>query len=637
MSTTLDKIPKTTVVAKAHLDSVSFRDFGQVIHVVTKEGETGGKKEEEVNQGSAKKHPWLAKLENLRGAGAEPDLSIFRCNPRPLELDGNGTEWFHLKVLERHPYSSQVFIPMDTPGAIMLVIVAKGKGDRPDLATVQAFLATAGQGINYGPGVWHSPVVCLERKTDFACLTWEDGTPDDCHVVDLLGESIKIALPSKKALNEKEKQEPEEPEIRLLTAPPAPPSLLKGVKWLTAVNSLKKTAPFWSELIDVLSSRIGGKILFATNDWFAEASKMINPEPPVFIPGKFTSFGKWMDGWESSRKRQAGHDWSLIRLALPAKLLGFEIDTGFFTGNQAPRISIQAACLDSSYKEAENHLLGLRKTDKGSSNNPIDGGFVASELTLNAGNMFYNSANWTEILPMTHLFQGYEEMRRHIFSVSPEICSPTKPSNEKGWTHIRVNIFPDGGVSRLVVRGEAVPKTIDPVEGLASSMNGGVAVTSSNAHYGRVSNLIAPGRAAKMDEGWETARNPRRPVVLTCNEQGMIELPSDQVDFAVLRLCALSTITGMEIDTNHFKGNCPESCQVEGALLDVKDPKQEAKECANAEWFPLLERTRLTPHHQHHFPHLENPRDATHVRLTIFPDGGVSRLRVFGKVKENNI
>ena len=379
-----------------------------------------------------------------------------------------------------------------------------------------------------------------------------------------------------------------------VVAPAAPPSAARPHHG-AEVHS--PDGLFWTELSDVASAGLGSRVLFATDDWFSAAERMLADGPPEFDPAAFTDWGKTMDGWETKRKRVAGHDWNIVELALPALIRGIEVDTGFFTGNQVPAISIQAGCIDASTADA---LFATRDPEGVAAG----GGFEADDAAQQQVQTL-NSEQWTEILPQTKLDPGYEGTRHHFFSLAEAVAAPTTGG---GWTHLRVNLFPDGGISRLRVRGEVVPN----IEQLAATgreldmaaiENGGVAIEASNKHYGRPANMIAPGRAAQMNEGWETARNPNRPAVLAVNEDGKLLLSDDQFDWAIIRLGSLTHITRIEVDTNHFKGNCPESCELQGAVvpLDGVPRAEEAAACerlADAQWVSILPRTNLTPHFQ---------------------------------------
>jgi len=292
----------------------------------------------------------------------------------------------------------------------------------------------------------------------------------------------------------------------------------------------------------------------------------VKPEPAVFIPGKYTSRGKWMDGWESRRRRTPGHDWCVVRLGMRGTIRGLDVDTSFFTGNFPSHASLDA--LDSS--------------------RPLPPRAHAAE-----------GAPWATILPKTALRGD-----GHNFIAV---------NDERAWTHVRLNIYPDGGVARLRVYGDVFvdwrrvgARTVD----LADIRHGGLVLAVSDMHYGAKENMLMPGRAASMADGWETRRR-RGP----------------GHDWAIIRLGAPGTLTRVEIDTNHFKGNYPDSASLEGCL--VAGAGSEALESAT--WRELLPQTKLAAHTRHVFTKELRPAGAvSHVRLNIFPDGGVSRLRLYG-------
>jgi allantoicase len=177
-------------------------------------------------------------------------------------------------------------------------------------------------------------------------------------------------------------------------------------------------------------------------------------------------------------------------------------------------------------------------------------------------------------------------------------------------THIRLSIYPDGGVARCRVHGEPVPDprfltgTID----LAAIENGGQLIECSNAFYSSAWNLIMPGRPAGMADGWENSRR---------RDGGL--------DYATFGLAAVGVVTQVEIDTSFFVGNAPGSARL---LATLKRPSDSP---SAFEWAELLPRTGLQPDTRQRF--LIEPRDpVTHVRLEVFPDGGVARLRVLGEI-----
>jgi allantoicase len=324
----------------------------------------------------------------------------------------------------------------------------------------------------------------------------------------------------------------------------------------------------FTDLIDLASVRVGGQALWASDEFFAGKENLLQPGRGVFIPDKYTENGKWMDGWESRRKRVPGHDSCLIRLGLPGRIRGFDIDTNHFLGNYPEHASVDAVCLDGD-PSAED----LQKAD------------------------------WTCLLPISRLEGGSQ----NLFAIE----------NDQRWTHLRLNIFPDGGVARFRVHGEVVPdwskvQEVDGLADLAAVENGGVSLLANDMFFSHRNNLIMPGRAANMGDGWETKR-----------KRG----PGN--DWVIIRLGAPGHVRRVEVDTNHFKGNYPESCSIEGCSLgDVPDDFLASRSLS---WQELLPRTKLKASHQHDFSsELTGAGPFTHVRLNIFPDGGISRLRLFG-------
>lgn len=326
----------------------------------------------------------------------------------------------------------------------------------------------------------------------------------------------------------------------------------------------------FAQLVDLASERLGGRVLEASDEFFAPKENLLRAAKPIFIEGKYTSRGKWMDGWETRRRRTPGHDWCLIRLGLPGILRGLVVDTSFFTGNYPQRFSLEGCDLgDAAPKGNEQERLRNAAT------------------------------RWVEVLPET-LLQGDQ---RNLFPIE----------NAAWFTHLRLKIYPDGGVARLRVHGEVTPdqKRISRAEcDLAAIENGGSVTASSDELYGAPLNLLMPARAKTMGDGWETRRR-RGP----------------GHDWVIVKLGVPGTIRRAEVDTAHFKGNFPEGCSLEacyaegpcGAILP------------ETAWKLLLPRTKLKADRRHAFrKELQDAGRATHVRFSIFPDGGVSRLRLFG-------
>lgn len=333
------------------------------------------------------------------------------------------------------------------------------------------------------------------------------------------------------------------------------------------INTENRAA--FTNLVDLVSERLGGKALEASDDFFAEKENLLKESESIFIADKFTDRGKWMDGWESRRKRTPGHDWCIIRLGLPGIIKGVDIDTSHFLGNHPPYASIEACRID---RQAEEKNLA-------------------------------NSNAWQEILPRSPLAPGMQNM----FIVS----------DSSTWTHLRLNIYPDGGVARLRVYGDVTPATPDnnlEID-LVALENGGSAVACSDMFFSPMTNLIMPGRAHNMGEGWESRRR-RGP----------------GHDWVILKTAKPGLISSIEVDTNHFKGNYPDSCTIDACLTEKTI---DALNWHEITWTRILDKQKLKAHHQHIFSdELLEQGPFSYVRLNIYPDGGVSRLRVNGKVSK---
>ncbi|MDQ6608952.1 MAG: allantoicase [Bacteroidota bacterium] len=335
------------------------------------------------------------------------------------------------------------------------------------------------------------------------------------------------------------------------------------------VTEIIKEAPEFTQLTDLAAERLGGKVLYATDDFFAEKENLIKAGRGIFITDKYTDRGKWMDGWESRRKRTAGHDWCVVQLATTGTIKGFDIDTNFFLGNHPPHASIQGARIEQ-------------------------------DATINN----WETINWIEILPKSPLDAGSQNFYE---------CKTGESFN-----HIRLHIYPDGGVARLKVYGEVLKdwSKVKPDEeiDLVAAINGGKAIACNNMFFSAMSNLIMPGRGINMGDGWETKRN---------------RTPGNK-DWVILKLATQGTIDRIVIDTCHFKGNYPDSCSIEGCLSG-DDESVIANEVA---WQTILPQQKLSADCEHEFINeIINTSVFSHVRLTIYPDGGVSRLRLFGKLK----
>jgi allantoicase len=329
----------------------------------------------------------------------------------------------------------------------------------------------------------------------------------------------------------------------------------------------------FTELVDLAAERLGGAVLYANDEFFAPKENLLKQSTPVFIEGKYTDLGKWMDGWESRRRRTPGFDWCLIRLGLPGRLRGVVVDTSHFKGNYPEQCSIEA-CAVEGHPDVEQLL---------------------SEQT-----------QWIEVLPQSQL-KGDSQ-------------NPFSIDNDERFTHLRLKIYPDGGVARLRVYGDVVPdprrlQSASEID-LAAVEQGGLVIACSDMFFGHRHNLIMPGRALDMSDGWETKRR-RGP----------------GHDWTIIQLGTAGTIERVEVDTAHFKGNFPESCSLEACDASGQTVTEYSFDALP--WKELLTRTRLQAHTRHFFEDELLPVGvATHVRFNIYPDGGVSRLRLMGKVRE---
>jgi allantoicase len=338
-----------------------------------------------------------------------------------------------------------------------------------------------------------------------------------------------------------------------------------------------------------------------------------------------------MDGWESRRRREPGHDWCIIKLAYPGIIRGVELDTACFTGNHAPRVSIQGAYIPGNRLNLPGAKERVERSGKG-----ILGTKSSNDNILKAEQQCAQAtSSWNEILKMTPLQPGYPDISKQRFLA-------LNSSQQTPITHIRLNYYPDGGVARMKLFGDVSLNFATDLKGkyvdLAAASQGGKGIGCSNQHYGEPRNLVKPGRGVDMGDGWETARHPNRPAILKRNPTtGLVD--TDLMDWAVIKLGAVAqSVDNIVVDTAHFRGNFPESCTVEGCYAPHA---QDTIVCqppnmGNIQWFPLLTRTRLLAHTEHSFSLSQGQltgngqQRVSHVRVSIYPDGGISRVRVFG-------
>ncbi len=311
--------------------------------------------------------------------------------------------------------------------------------------------------------------------------------------------------------------------------------------------------------VDLASSTLGGEALLSSDRFFAGHDNLVRPARAVFDPTAYTDRGKLMDGWEPRRRRTPGHDWCIVRLGVPGRIVGVDVDTDHFLGNHPPFASVFAV-----------HAPGA----------------TAEHLR--------DHATWTEVVPQFALQRG---ARNLAASRSGDV-----------FTHVRLDIHPAGGVARLRVYGEPVPPDDGDLVDLAALAGGGRAVAASDMFFSPLENLLMPGRPVDMGGGWETRRS--RP-------------PGE--DWAIVGLRP-GVVQRVEVDTAHFKGNYPSSCAVDALYWPGAAPHDLTRTDA---WTAVGGRPLTAD--AVHVVDVASPGPWTHLRLRIQPDGGVARLRVFGR------
>jgi allantoicase len=320
------------------------------------------------------------------------------------------------------------------------------------------------------------------------------------------------------------------------------------------------TEPAFTRLPDLASRQLGGAVVWANDELFAERENLIKPGEPTYSTYTFGHKGQVYDGWETRRRREPGHDWALVRLGLPGVVRGVVVDTAFFKGNYPPEVSVEGTAVD---------------------------GHPSPEVL--------NDADWVTLVPRSPVRGDH----RNPFAVHLD----------ERVTHVRLCQYPDGGVARLRVHGEVVPDPRFLTAGaldLAALENGATVVACSNMFYSSPTNLISPDRARVMGEGWETAR--RR---------------DDGNDWVEVALAGPGVVRIAELDTSYFVGNAPGWASLRGYDARAGQQPDDAVE--------LLPRQRLQPDTRHRF-RLPAGSEVTHVRLDVYPDGGMARLRLWGEL-----
>jgi allantoicase len=327
---------------------------------------------------------------------------------------------------------------------------------------------------------------------------------------------------------------------------------------------MSKKIIFTNGLIDLAQPRLGSKVIFKTDDFFASAHRIINPSTPVFKEGLFDKNGKWMDGWESRRKRTSGHDFLIIKLGKPGSINKVDVDTSHFNGNQPFMISLEGC--NSKSKNIRNlkwkTIISKKKTKANS---------------------------------------------HHLFKTSSKLI----------FTHIKLNLYPDGGVARLRLYGNISKendnfrnKTIN----LASLLNGASVIACNNEHFGKAENNLAPGKAKNMGDGWETRRR---------RDKGF--------DWLILNSIKGKKINKIEISTHHFKGNFPNHCSLQAAFIPSKISSSSIVK-NSSKWKFLMNKVNLSANKTHKFKNkLMKNNKINFIKINIFPDGGISRFKIFGK------
>jgi allantoicase len=325
-------------------------------------------------------------------------------------------------------------------------------------------------------------------------------------------------------------------------------------------------APEFTRLPDLASRALAGSVVYANDELFAERENLIKPGRAVFSAEDFGHKGKVYDGWETRRRREPGHDYAVVRLGVPGVVRGVVVDTSWFKGNYPPHASVEAT--------------------------GVEGYPSPDEL---------QSADWVTLVPTSEVAGDVD----NLFPVE----------DDRRFTHVRLSIYPDGGVARFRVHGEPMPdpRLLTGTVDLAAAEHGADVVDCSNMFYSSPSQMLQPGRARIMGDGWENAR--RR---------------DDANDYVLVRLAARGAVRRVEVDTSYFVGNAPGWVSLRGI-----DAASAALEDESA-WTELVARTRVQPDTRH-FYRVREPAAFTHIRLDVYPDGGLARLRVHGEIAPDSL
>ncbi|MGB1157315.1 MAG: allantoicase [Alphaproteobacteria bacterium] len=337
------------------------------------------------------------------------------------------------------------------------------------------------------------------------------------------------------------------------------------------LHAEREVPDFAARYPNLANPRLGAEVISVTDEFFAERSRLIKPEEAVFHPDLYDDHGKWMDGWESRRRRSGGNDHALIKLGGPTVVRAINIDTAFFTGNFP-----HAARVLGAYHEGEGEPAPTRY-----------------RTLVDMAKLGPDAPHWFEV------------------------------SHAEPVTHLRLDMYPDGGIARLRVHGIPVsePTTEETgVRELSSILKGGRVLAFNDSHYGNPEVLLYPDKGLNMGDGWETRRR---------REPGF--------DWIIIALGEAGVLDHMIVDTAHYKGNFPASCSMNGRLLSGADiallDNPDALKADSQFWPELLPSQLLSADAEHRFDAtaLNAGEPINVVRFNIVPDGGVSRLRLFGR------
>ncbi len=317
------------------------------------------------------------------------------------------------------------------------------------------------------------------------------------------------------------------------------------------------------KMINLADPKIGSKVIFRTDEFFAPAHRILKTDNPIFKEGLFDKHGKWMDGWETRRRRSKGYDYLILKLGKPGRIFNVDIDTTHFNGNQPTYAS-------------------------------VDGCFSKNKPNKNT--------KWFKVFSKKKL--------------GPNKNHNIASKNRSIFNYIRLNIFPDGGVARIRLYGKINMENINLNKkniNLTSVLNGASIIGCNNEHFGRAENIIAPGKAKNMGDGWETRRSRGK-----------------NFDWLIIKFGKSGLIKKLEIDTHHFKGNYPDTCSIQTAYI-TKNVSNNFIVRNSKKWKYILNKSKLSANKKHVFKKFLLRRNKENLlRINIYPDGGISRIRAFG-------